>query len=234
MAATIDEIARNTEVAADRTQRTSTNARSGHDQVQKTIRHIESLAHRLTDSTQAAQALAHSSATIGSVLDVIRTIAQQTNLLALNAAIEAARAGEQGRGFAVVAGEIRTLAMRTQTATDEVGDIIKTLQEKTDAIVRLIEICHGEGLESAAQANQAGELLARIAEDVTYMLDMNTQIATAIEEQSRVATEVNRNVVVIRDVAEQAAAASHSNAQTSTQVAQQSDALAQVIRRFRC
>lgn len=159
MAATIDEIARNTELAADRTQRTRMNARLGHDQVQATIRRIESLAHQLSDSTQAAQALAHSSATIGSVLDVIRAIAQQTNLLALNAAIEAARAGEQGRGFAVVASEVRTLAMRTQTATDEIGDIIKTLQDKTDAIVSLIETCHGEGLESVAQANQAGERL---------------------------------------------------------------------------
>ena len=233
MGSTIEDIASNSEMAATRTQRTSENAREGHRQVKETIARIEGLAKRLQDSTQAAEELVRSSSTIGSVLDVIRGIAEQTNLLALNAAIEAARAGEQGRGFAVVAGEVRTLAMRTQTATEEIGGIIARLQQTTGNIVGLIETCRSEGLESASQANQAGELLARITEDVASVLDMNTQIATAVEEQSHVTAAVTHNVAVIRDVAGQAAAAAHANAEASMHVAEQSEMLSQVIGRFR-
>ncbi len=234
MLATIEEIARNTEMAADRTRQASDHARQGHEQVTKTIGRIDSLADRLAGSTQAADELVESSSTIGAILEVIRGIAEQTNLLALNAAIEAARAGEQGRGFAVVASEVRTLAMRTRTATEEIGDRIAALQQKIGNIVELIEECRQQGLEGSAQANEAGEYLDHITHDVTGILDMNTQIAAAIEEQTHVAAEINRNVVVIRDVAEQTAYAAESNAAASTQVARNAEGLAEVISRFRC
>jgi len=233
MGATIEEIARNTEMAAERTRRTSENTQQSHHQVEETIRRIQLLSQRLEESNAAASKLAQSATTIGSVLDVIRGIAEQTNLLALNAAIEAARAGEQGRGFAVVAGEVRTLAMRTQTATEEIAGIIANLNQTTDNIVQLIDHCHTEGQESATQAAQAGTFLAEIATDVSSVLDMSTQIAAAIEEQSHVASEVNRNVVAIRDVAERSAEAAHTNAESANQVASQSEGLAQVISRFR-
>ncbi|EXJ16513.1 methyl-accepting chemotaxis protein [Imhoffiella purpurea] len=233
MGATIEEIARNTEMAAERTRRTSENTQQSHRQVEETIRRIQLLSQRLKESNAAAADLAQSANTIGSVLDVIRGIAEQTNLLALNAAIEAARAGEQGRGFAVVAGEVRTLAMRTQTATEEIAGIIANLNQSTDNIVQLIDHCHTEGQESATQADQAGTFLAEIAEDVSSVLDMNTQIAAAIEEQSHVASEVNRNVVAIRDVAERSAEAAHANAESANMVASQSEGLSQVISRFR-
>ena len=234
MGATIEEIARAAEMAAERTRHARDYARDGQEQVGKTIHRIRSLAQRLDDSGRAATELGVSATTIGSVLDVIRGIAEQTNLLALNAAIEAARAGEQGRGFAVVAGEVRTLAMRTQGATQEIADIIGALQEKTGTIVTLIEDCRREGQESAAQANQAGERIDRIQADVAQILDMTTQIAAAVEEQSQVTAEVNRNVVAIRDVADQAAAAAGGNAETTALVARKSDTLAQVVGRFRC
>ncbi|WKE65335.1 methyl-accepting chemotaxis protein [Gallaecimonas kandeliae] len=233
MGSTIEEIARNTEQAAVKAQEANENAQLGHRQLQGAINRIEQLAGQLENSTLVVDELVQSAHTIGSVLDVIRGIAEQTNLLALNAAIEAARAGDQGRGFAVVADEVRTLAMRTQTSTEEIAQIIKTLQQKTQSIVSLMEDCRGEGLESAGEAQKAGELLGHITRDVTRILDMNTQIAAAIEEQSQVATEVNRNVVVIRDVAEQTASASHGNAETSAHVAEQAEELAAVISRFK-
>ncbi|EKE77042.1 methyl-accepting chemotaxis protein [Gallaecimonas xiamenensis] len=233
MGSTIEEIARNTEMAAVKAKETNDNAQQGYRQLQSTIGRIEQLAGQLESSAMVVDELVQSAHTIGSVLDVIRGIAEQTNLLALNAAIEAARAGDQGRGFAVVADEVRTLAMRTQTSTEEIAGIIQTLQQKTQSIVSLMEDCRGEGLESAADAQKAGALLSAITQDVDRILDMNTQIAAAIEEQSQVASEVNRNVVVIRDVAEQTAAASHGNAETSAHVAEQAEELAAVISRFK-
>ncbi|WP_417362313.1 methyl-accepting chemotaxis protein [Gallaecimonas pentaromativorans] len=233
MGSTIEEIARNTEMAATKAQETNDNAQQGQRQLQNAIGRIEQLANQLESSTVAVDELVQSSNTIGSVLDVIRGIAEQTNLLALNAAIEAARAGDHGRGFAVVADEVRTLAMRTQTSTEEIDGIIKGLQQKTQSIVTLMEECRSEGLESAAETQKAGGLLTQITQGVNGILDMNTQIAAAIEEQSQVSSEVNRNVVVIRDVAEQTAAASHGNAETSAHVAEQAEELAAVISRFK-
>ncbi|WP_406664848.1 methyl-accepting chemotaxis protein [Gallaecimonas sp. GXIMD1310] len=233
MGSTIEEIARNTEAAASKARQSSANAELGSSQVHDTIEGIERLATQLERSAEVVGELEQSSGTIGSVLDVIRGIAEQTNLLALNAAIEAARAGEQGRGFAVVADEVRTLAMRTQTSTEEIAEIIRGLQQKTEAIVQLMDGCRNEGLESAAQANRAGELLAQITDDIAQIFDMTTQVATAVEEQNQVAGEVSRNIVVIRDVAEQTAQASHGNAETSVNVAGQADELAQMIGQFK-
>jgi methyl-accepting chemotaxis protein len=170
--------------------------------------------------------------TIGSVLDVIRGIAEQTNLLALNAAIEAARAGEQGRGFAVVADEVRSLAQRTQDSTQEIESIISTLQQRTQEVVNVMERCKTQGNASSEQAVQAGSLLYSISEDVQTIMDMSTQIATAIDEQNQVASEVNKNVIKIRDIAEQAAAHSETNAQTSEEVSAQAEVLHKAIEKF--
>ncbi|MGL5668542.1 MAG: methyl-accepting chemotaxis protein, partial [Shewanella sp.] len=195
MGATIDEIAKTTELAALKAGKTHDNAQLGQTEVEQTILKIRQLSEQINSSASVVDELERDSETIGSVLDVIRGIAEQTNLLALNAAIEAARAGEQGRGFAVVADEVRSLAMRTQTSTQEIANIIQTLQSRTRAIVQLMDASQKQGAESAEQAAAAGELLKLINTDVHNIMDMSTQIAAAIEEQSMVAAEVNKNVV---------------------------------------
>ncbi|HCE50246.1 MAG TPA: methyl-accepting chemotaxis protein, partial [Shewanella baltica] len=171
MGATIDEIAKTTELAASKAGQTHDNAQSGQLEVEQTIHKIQSLAEQLNSSAAVVNELERDSETIGSVLDVIRGIAEQTNLLALNAAIEAARAGEQGRGFAVVADEVRNLAMRTQSSTQEIANIIQTLQTRTRSIVQLMESSQKQGVESAEQAASAGALLKLINTDVRNIMD---------------------------------------------------------------
>lgn len=232
MACTVEEIAHNTHEAANKAKITHKNSENGKSAVDQTILQIKILSEKLNSSESSVQELAKDSETIASVLDVIRSIADQTNLLALNAAIEAARAGEQGRGFAVVADEVRTLASRTQDSTQEIEKIINTLQEKTKTIVMLMAECLVQGQESAKQASSAGQLLAEINQDVSSINDMNTAIAVAIEEQSQVASEVNKHVVSIRDVAEQS---EESVAQTqimSKELSNQSNILRKELDRF--
>lgn len=232
MVATIEEIANNTTDAADKAQQTNDNAAEGLQGVDSTINQINLLSDKLIESESVVSDLAKDSETIGSVLDVIRGIAEQTNLLALNAAIEAARAGEQGRGFAVVADEVRTLASRTQTSTKEIENIIVSLQSRTKQIVDLMVGCRNEGQESADKASQAGQLLEKINLDINTIMDMNTTIATAIEEQSMVAAEVNRHVVSIRDVAESSSESSQQNELMGDELAQQANLLNNEIKRF--
>jgi methyl-accepting chemotaxis protein len=233
MGATIDEIANNTELAATKASQTHDNAKSGLHSVEQTISKIQQLAQQLNDSSRVVSELEQDSKTIGSVLDVIRGIAEQTNLLALNAAIEAARAGEQGRGFAVVADEVRSLAMRTQESTAEIASIIQTLQTRTRNIVQLMEVSQRQGTESAEQAAGAGNLLKQINDDVTNIMDMSTQIAAAIEEQSMVASEVNKNVVVIRDIADESSQTAEENAAASEDVRQRAASLSEAVSKFK-
>lgn len=233
MGATIDEIAKNTELAAGKASQTHDNAQSGQQSVELTVQKITLLAKQLADSAAVVTELERDSVTIGSVLDVIRGIADQTNLLALNAAIEAARAGEQGRGFAVVADEVRTLAVRTQTSTQEITSIISTLQARTHSIVELMQVSQQQGRESAEQATIAGDVLRTITNDVTNIMDMSTQIAAAIEEQSMVAAEVGKNVVVIRDIADESSQAAEENAAASEDVRIRAKALHEAVSQFR-
>ncbi len=232
MVATIEEIASNTTDAADKAQQTNKNAGKGMQGVEVTIQQITVLSEKLVESEAVVNELAKDSQTIGSVLDVIRGIAEQTNLLALNAAIEAARAGEQGRGFAVVADEVRSLASRTQESTKEIENIIGTLQTRTQSIVTLMTECRNEGEESSNQAGEAGRMLEEINSDVVNIMDMTTAIATAIQEQSAVASEVNRHIVSIRDVAETASVSAQQNEQMSGELSQQANALTSEIDRF--
>lgn len=232
MVATIEEIASNTTDAADKAQLTNQNANKGRQGVESTIKQIGILSDKLIASEAVIIELAKDSKTIGSVLDVIRGIAEQTNLLALNAAIEAARAGEQGRGFAVVADEVRSLASRTQESTKEIEAIIGTLQKRTQSIVTLMTECRNEGQESTHQASEAGRMLEEINNDVVNIMDMTTAIATAIQEQSAVASEVNRHIVSIRDVAEIASESAQQNEQMSGELSHQANALTSEIKRF--
>ncbi|MBZ9611210.1 methyl-accepting chemotaxis protein [Rheinheimera maricola] len=232
MGATINEIASNTETTAAKAEATNHNAQTGRTEVQQTVQRINTLSERLQTATNVVAELEKDSKTIGSVLDVIRGIAEQTNLLALNAAIEAARAGEQGRGFAVVADEVRNLAMRTQDSTRQIESIVGGLQGRTSEIVQVIQGCRQQGHDSAEQANVAMHLLTAITEDVTNIMDMTTQIAAAIEEQSHVAAEVNKNVVKIRDLSDETYSYAKHNASISEEVAQQAARLHQSVDRF--
>lgn len=233
MVATIDGIATNTENAADKAQLTNKNAVNGMKEVEQTVHRITALSADLQQATLLMGDLEKDSRTIGSVLDVIRSIAEQTNLLALNAAIEAARAGEQGRGFAVVAEEVRNLAQRTAESTRQIEGIIIGLQNRTKVIVSSIESCREQGEVSVQQASVANKLLVAIAEDVSGIMDMTTQIATAIDEQTQAATEVNKNVVEIRDISEQSLLIAQQNAKISEGVAEQAVLLHQSIDRFK-
>ncbi|OCQ19736.1 chemotaxis protein [Pseudoalteromonas luteoviolacea] len=233
MQATIQDISHNTEAAAQKAESTNNNAQQGRSEVTSTIDHIMALSHSLSGASEVVGQLERDGETIGSVLDVIRGIAEQTNLLALNAAIEAARAGEQGRGFAVVADEVRSLAQRTQDSTQEIESIISTLQQRTRDVVSIMEECRGQSNESVEQAERAGELLGLITEDVQNIMDMSTHIATAIDEQNQVASEVNKNVVKIRDIAQDASEHAASNAQSSEELSEQARALHMAIDKYK-
>ena len=233
MVSTVEEIARNTELMAVNARSTHTDAVAGQQQVQHAISLIHHLSDELERSVASVTELAEQSESIGSVLGVIRDIADQTNLLALNAAIEAARAGEQGRGFAVVADEVRALAGRTQDATGEIDLIIGQLQDKTRAMVQLMQGCREEGVRSRDDAAAAEAVLESITGDVTEISDRAIQVATAIEEQSSVANEVGRNIVVIRDITEASAQAVKRNSQASHDISAQAEALRNVVSAFR-
>lgn len=232
MGATIEQIASHTEATATKAQNTNQNAIHGMKEVENTVNSIHTLSAQLEDATVVLSELEKDSTTIGSVLDVIRGIAEQTNLLALNAAIEAARAGEQGRGFAVVADEVRSLAQRTAESTRQIEQIIHGLQSRTRNIVQVMQHCRQQGQNSVQQAQTANELLGAITADVNTIMEMTTQIATAIDEQSKVAAEVNSNVVRIRDITEESLHIAQQNEQISEEVSMQASVLHSSVDKF--
>jgi methyl-accepting chemotaxis protein len=200
MSATSQDVARNASMAATAARNGDIAARSCKDTIETAAHSIQLLADHMNGAMNGVRQLADSSEKIGSVLDVIRTIAQQTNLLALNAAIEAARAGETGRGFAVVADEVRHLAQRTQDSVSEIQGVIESLQNGTREVVNAMQSQHRQADASAAQALEAVSALVHVSQNIEIMTDMNLQIASAAEEQSAVTEEVNRNISAIRDV----------------------------------
>ncbi|MCG5514445.1 methyl-accepting chemotaxis protein [Ectothiorhodospira shaposhnikovii] len=233
MAATVQEVARNATEAASTTRSTDDQSREGTREVERTIDTIRALARQVEESAEVIGTVSADSDEIGKVLDVIRGIAEQTNLLALNAAIEAARAGEQGRGFAVVADEVRTLASRTQSSTNEVQEMIERLQSGAAKAVKSM----GEGRTKAhagvEQAARTGESLLVINRSIGTINDMNAQIASAAEEQSAVAEEVNRNVININEGVEQTAAGADQITAASEELARLAADLQDRVGRFK-
>ena len=201
MTATVQEVARNAEEASEAAVAADQQAREGDKVVGEAIAQIERLALEVGNSTEAMGDLKRESDKIGSVLDVIKSVAQQTNLLALNAAIEAARAGEAGRGFAVVADEVRSLAQRTAASITEINQIIETVQTGAVDAAHAIESGQSRSEESVQQVTEAGAMLERITQAVEAIRDMNRQIATAAEEQTSVAEDISRNLTEITSIA---------------------------------
>jgi methyl-accepting chemotaxis protein len=212
---------------------TNSNAQLGVRRVNDAIAKVNSLADALVNTGDNMDRLKEKSDGITSVLDVIKGIAEQTNLLALNAAIEAARAGEQGRGFAVVADEVRTLAMRTQESTSQIGTIISELQESTTVIADAVNHCRDQGLESAERAKEAGEVLQQIMEDMDAITGMAQEIATAVDEQSHVVEEINSNVHEIKSLSNSVNEQSTSNTKAVDDVSQQAKILYETISIFK-
>ncbi|MET0091766.1 MAG: PAS domain-containing methyl-accepting chemotaxis protein [Candidatus Thiodiazotropha sp.] len=215
MVATVQEIARNTVLAAEATREGQKQTGSGRQVVTQTIDSINSLSKEVQRATSVIGELSQQSADIVKVLDVIKGIAEQTNLLALNAAIEAARAGENGCGFAVVADEVRTLASRTTDSAREIESMIEKLRTGSRQAVEVMEKSRVEADASVDLAAKAGAALQGISEVIDNITDMNHHIATASEEQSAVAEEINQNVVNVNQVAEETASGAKQSVDAS-------------------
>ncbi|QQZ40184.1 HAMP domain-containing protein [Pseudomonas sp. SK3(2021)] len=215
MSATAQDVARSAAQAAQAARDADQATRQGLNVIDRTTTSIDHLAADMSTAMTQVEGLAANSEKIGTVLEVIRAIAEQTNLLALNAAIEAARAGEAGRGFAVVADEVRNLARRTQESVEETRQVIEELQSGTQEVVGSMGNSHRQAQGSVEQVGQAVTALRQIGDAVTVISDMNLQIASAAEEQSAVAEEINHNVATIRDVTESLSEQANESARVS-------------------
>ena len=233
MTATVHDVARNAEEAAQAAQTADGKVESGQQVVRQSMARIEQLADSATSASSSIESLSAEIQNIGTVLSVIKSVAEQTNLLALNAAIEAARAGEQGRGFAVVADEVRALAKRTQQSTEEIERLVSALRSAAQSSVQQIQ-SSGELVKLAvSDALQTESALGSIAAAVSLIQQMNQQIAAAAEEQSSVAEEINRSVTSIRASADQSSLAMQGNAASSIELAQLGVELKGMVGHFR-
>ncbi|KRS21520.1 chemotaxis protein [Alishewanella sp. WH16-1] len=233
MSATVRDVASSTAEAAALSEQVQQNAGTGQQKLQHTIALIERLAQQVSGTAQVIEQVKQDSNAITSVLDVIRGIAEQTNLLALNAAIEAARAGEQGRGFAVVADEVRTLAQRTAKSTGEIQRMIEGLQQGSVKASEAMHLSLQQAEEGTSNVNETGRILRDVLEGISGINDKNIQIASAAEEQTTVADEINQKILSISDVAVQTSAGAEQTAVTSRELARLAEQLESLIGRFK-
>lgn len=233
MSAAAHEVAQSAQGAAEAAQKTDTEGQAAKQVVDGSIERIHTLVQDIRDSGVSLDTLQKDVSSIVSVLDVIRSIAEQTNLLALNAAIEAARAGEAGRGFAVVADEVRALASRTQQSTQEIQGMIDRLQKGTQDAVTAMRRSSDAGDVTSEQANRAGTSLDAIAQLIATINAMNAQIASAAEEQTAVAEEINRSVHKIAVAVDSVADETQQGAQTARNLAGLGERLGALVRQFR-
>ena len=232
MAASVAEVAVNAQYASVAADQAGSETREGHLLVGESRSAVMRLASELERATSVIHHLESHSNEISSVLEVIRSIAEQTNLLALNAAIEAARAGEQGRGFAVVADEVRGLAQRTQQSTNEIQRMITTLQEGARDAVQVMQQSSQHAEDSVAHVQRAATALAGISERVNRITEMSLQIASAVEQQSNVSEDINRNIIGIRSACEVTVVAGQQSHINSGDVAELADDLRSLAEEF--
>lgn len=232
LSASAEEVARSAGQTADRTKDTSTAAIDGAQVVKSSQDTIQRLTGQIEATASKIQILKNNSENIGSVMEVIRSIAEQTNLLALNAAIEAARAGEQGRGFAVVADEVRSLAQKTQKSTEEIESIITQLQKAADEAHMSMNTSIASVQETIETGVKVEEALNLIKGNITTINDMNHQIATAANEQSTVANEVSKIISAIFSLSEKVASNAQVVSDNNHQLAHESQELQNQMNKF--
>ncbi|QFU06292.1 Methyl-accepting chemotaxis protein PctB [Pseudoalteromonas sp. THAF3] len=203
MAATANEVAQSCANAADLAQQTRDASEQGQEVITEAVASVTELSQAITSAASDITQLAQESESITSILDVIRAIAEQTNLLALNAAIEAARAGEHGRGFSVVADEVRALSQRTSQSTEEIATQLDKLRAMSERVAGEMNQSLARSTQTVEQTNAAQQQFVEINRSVMDISDLNTQIATAAEEQQHVAEDINRNVVEIKTAADE-------------------------------
>jgi len=233
MVATANEVARSCSQAAESADSGQRQAREGQQQIDAAVTSVDRLSQEIESSAQSMQQLERDSNDIQSILGTIRSIAEQTNLLALNAAIEAARAGEQGRGFAVVADEVRALAKRTADSTAEIDGLLGNLAKRTSQVTQQMHASLEVSQQSVTRIGEARSSFGQIRESVDVIRDMNTQIATAAEEQHQVAEDINRHISQIHGDAQLVAELANSARLDSQSLAGLSNELDGLVRRFR-
>jgi len=233
MTATVQEIARNAELVAAESHTADREAKEGSSIITTTITSITDLSGEVGEAAEVIHQLEKNSNDIGTVLDVIKSIAEQTNLLALNAAIEAARAGEHGRGFAVVADEVRTLASRTQQSTEQIQKMVSSLQSHTHKAVEVMDTDTKHALKMAESTTAATDSLDKIVHSVTKISDMSTIVASASEEQSLVSEEINRNIVRIADLSAESMSGSDQISLGSDELAKLASELELIVEHFK-
>lgn len=233
MTSTVVEVARSASQAANAASDANAQAVEGNQVVSQAVSSINTLANEINQASSVVKQLESDVGGIGTILEVIRSVSEQTNLLALNAAIEAARAGEHGRGFAVVADEVRTLASRTQASTNEIQSMIEKLQLGAEKAVGAMEESHKMAGNSVQLAGQSGQALEAITQSVNIINDMNSQISTAADQQSSVAEEINRSVVMISSISEKTVSVADENSASSSNLTNLANELSQVVNQFK-
>ncbi|AZC37434.1 methyl-accepting chemotaxis protein [Pseudomonas chlororaphis] len=229
----VQDVAKNAEHAASEMRDAEAQARQGQVNIDGSLQQIDRLSATIDQAVEVIRTLAQESTQIGSVLEVIHSIAEQTNLLALNAAIEAARAGEQGRGFAVVADEVRLLAQRTQKSTAEIQSMIERLQGHSEAAVKVIGDSSRASQQTIEQAGLAGESLNAIGQALRNLNGLNASIASATLQQAHVVEDINQNVTQAAGLSHSTALAAEQSSAASLHLKELSEQLNGLLRQFR-